>query len=372
MCVCVCVCVCVHNKHILFPCFSLICCRYLSTVPLRNHSTVTLRVEDDAFIKVCDMINDSSVAVRALAATLLGKFRSVSQQFLDQTLDKKLMSHLRVVKSEHERAKELHQAGGTRDWDTGQKWGGGIPKIDFDPSEISLMSAGACGAFVHSLEDEYYEVRSAAVESMGQLGQQSTLFASQCLDFLVDLFNDEIVSVRLKAIRCLQKVSSHIELREDQLETVLGVLEESSREIRTALHELLSSCHITSSAGLDLTLHALLNNLKRYPLDCQSVWKCLQVLGGSHAHLVATMVPQLLSTHPFFMSKEPDVDDPACILPSSHSFFFAVSLLSFYAFLNHFHTRYLCPHSCVQCCLYLLHHPSSLPKSCVPTLFLSS
>ena len=260
------------------------------------------------------MITDSCVSVRALAASLLGKFRSVSEQFLDQTLDKKLMSHLRVVKSEHERAKELHQAGGTMDWDTGQKWGGGVPKIDLDPAEISLMSAGACGAFVHSLEDECFEVRMAAVESMGQLSQQSASFASQCLDFLVDLFNDEIESVRLRAIKCLGQVSSSIELREDQLETVLGVLDESSLEIRGALHELLSSCHITSSAGLHLTLHALLNNLKRYPLDQQSIWRCLQQLGGNHAHLVATAVPQLLSTHPFFMSKEPDVDDPACIL----------------------------------------------------------
>ena len=181
-----------------------------STVPLRHHATLTLRIVDDAFIKVCNMINDSSVAVRALAASLLGQFPSVSQQFLDQTLDKKLMSHLRVVKSEHERARELHQAGGARDWDTGQKWGGGLPKTDFDPTDISLMSAGACGAFVHSLEDEFYEVRTAAVISMGQLSQQSNQFASQCLDFLVDLFNDEIVSVRLRAIRSLQLVSSVI------------------------------------------------------------------------------------------------------------------------------------------------------------------
>ena len=69
------------------------------------------------------------------------------------------------------------------------------------------MNAGACGAFVHSLEDEFYEVRTAAVISMGQLSQQSNQFASQCLDFLVDLFNDEIVSVRLRAICSLQLVS---------------------------------------------------------------------------------------------------------------------------------------------------------------------
>lgn len=70
-------------------------------------------------------------------------------------------------------------------------------QLDFDPGERSLMSAGACGAFVHGLEDEFLEVRSAAVTSMCQLGTRCRSFATQCVDFLVDMFNDEIQSVRL-------------------------------------------------------------------------------------------------------------------------------------------------------------------------------
>ncbi len=91
-------------------------------------------------------------------------------------------------------------------------------QMELDPSEVSLMSAGACGAFVHGLEDEFMgacswrsraldipdlsctscvtEVRSAAVESMCQLGASCPQFAAQSLDFLVDMFNDEIQSVR--------------------------------------------------------------------------------------------------------------------------------------------------------------------------------
>ena len=38
------------------------------------------------------------------------------------------------------------------------------------------------------------------------------------------------------------------------------------------------------------------------------------MIGGNHGHLTAALVPELLSTHPFFMTAEPDVDDPACIL----------------------------------------------------------
>ena len=47
----------------------------------------------------------------------------------------------------------------------------------------------------------------------------------QSLDYLVDMFNDEIELVRLKAINSLRQISANMELREDQLESVLSILE---------------------------------------------------------------------------------------------------------------------------------------------------
>lgn len=47
----------------------------------------------------------------------------------------------------------------------------------------------------------------------------------QSLDYLVDMFNDEIELVRLKAINSLRQISANMELREDQLESVLNILE---------------------------------------------------------------------------------------------------------------------------------------------------
>ncbi len=55
-----------------------------------------MRLVDDAFAKICHAINDPCVQVRVLAATLLGKMPQVGHNFLDQTLDKKLMSDMRV------------------------------------------------------------------------------------------------------------------------------------------------------------------------------------------------------------------------------------------------------------------------------------
>ena len=106
-------------------------------VPLKREQSVEIRMLDDGFVKICDLLNDSSMLVRALAASLLGDFKSVSSKFLEQTLDKKLMSHLKVVKSDHERQLERHQAGGggggggggSMDWDSGRKWGAAAPKV---------------------------------------------------------------------------------------------------------------------------------------------------------------------------------------------------------------------------------------------------
>jgi integrator complex subunit 4 len=50
-------------------------------------------------------------------------------------------------------------------------------------------------------------------------------FAGLALDFLVDMFNDEIEEVRLKAIDSLTKISKHIVLWEDQLGVILSAIE---------------------------------------------------------------------------------------------------------------------------------------------------
>ncbi|XP_041482405.1 integrator complex subunit 4-like [Lytechinus variegatus] len=270
----------------------------------------TLRLVDDGFAKICEMVTDSSTKVRAEAAGLLGSLHSVSTRFLEQTLDKKLMSGLRKKKTAHERQKEQFTSG---EWSTGKKWADDKPQEDVDPESVSLITSGACGAFVHGLEDEYLEVRSTALDSLCELAFQSPSFAILSLDFLVDMFNDEIESVRLNAIHSLRKINHHIKLREDQLEIILNVLDDSSKEVREALHELLSSIAMVTKSCLHKALMFLIRNLNKYPHDRLSIWNCLKNLGTAHPDLTLALVPDLLGTHPYFDTPEPDMDDPAYI-----------------------------------------------------------
>lgn len=69
---------------------------YPENVVMLPESDQELRMVDDAFGKVCNAVNDLSMTVRTLAAQLLGSMKLVSPKFLHQTLDKKLMSNMRV------------------------------------------------------------------------------------------------------------------------------------------------------------------------------------------------------------------------------------------------------------------------------------
>lgn len=69
------------------------------------------------------------------------------------------------------------------------------------------------------------EVRNAALDSLCELASQSASFANLSQDSIIDMFNDEIESVRLNAINSLRKLNRFITLREDQLEIILGVLQ---------------------------------------------------------------------------------------------------------------------------------------------------
>lgn len=68
----------------------------LVPIPDSDHH---VRLVDHAFSQICNMVNDISVRVRTKAASLLGNMTSVSERFLAQTLDKKLMSNMRVCVS---------------------------------------------------------------------------------------------------------------------------------------------------------------------------------------------------------------------------------------------------------------------------------
>ncbi|XP_017012595.2 integrator complex subunit 4 [Drosophila takahashii] len=272
-----------------------------------------LRMIDAAFSKVCEALCDLSLQIRVLAAELLGGMTAVSREFLHQTLDKKLMSNLRRKRTAHERGARLVTSG---EWSSGKRWADDAPQEHLDARSISIIASGACGALIHGLEDEFLEVRTAAVASMCKLALSRPDFAVTSLDFLVDMFNDEIEDVRLKAIYSLTAIARHIVLREDQLEIMLGSLEDFSVEVREGLHLMLGACRVSTQTCLLMVVQKLLDVLAKYPQDRHSTYACMRKIGQKHPHLVMAVAVHLLYVHPFFETPERDVEDPSylCVL----------------------------------------------------------
>lgn len=261
---------------------------------IRLDSQTEVRLIDDAFGKICSAISDLSMHIRSFAAQLLGGLWQVNSEFLFQTLDKKLMSNMRRKKTSHERALENYTSG---EWSSGRKWADDAPQEYLPQESISLIDSGACGALVQGLEDEFYEVRMASVNSLCRLALINPAFAELSLDFLVDMFNDEIESVRLQAIHSLTKISEHIILREDQIEVMLGSLEDYSVEVREGLHLMLGACKVSTRVCLTMVVQKVLEVLSKYPQDKLSAYGCLQKVGSKHPELCMSLTTQLITDH---------------------------------------------------------------------------
>lgn len=68
------------------------------------------------------------------------------------------------------------------------------------------------------------EVRTASIDTVTKLATNNEGFAKSALDFLVDMFNDEIDTVRKRAVDSLAVIGHNITLGEEQIETILGAI----------------------------------------------------------------------------------------------------------------------------------------------------
>ncbi|XP_037937661.1 integrator complex subunit 4 [Teleopsis dalmanni] len=278
-----------------------------------NEEEEPMRLIDSAFNTICISFSDLCIRIRVQAAEHLAQLIQVSPEYLHQTLHKQVMSNLRRKKTAHERGVSLMASG---EFASGKRWMKDSPLELIDTESVSLLSTGACGALVIGLEDEFLEVRAATVDAMCKLALSNPDFAVTSLDFLVDMFNDEIEDVRIKAIYSLVAISHHIVLREDQLEMMLSSLEDYSADVREALHIMVGVCRVATESCLIRVVFKLLDVLAKYPQDKYSTFNCMRKIGQKHPNLCMAVSSRLLQDHPLFQNAELDVEDPAylCVL----------------------------------------------------------
>ncbi|CAG8565312.1 8428_t:CDS:2, partial [Dentiscutata erythropus] len=121
-----------------------------------------IRLLDDSFTKICDMVNDRSVKVRSKnmldklgsfskqACTIMGSYHQVNESILLETLSQEIITHGKSWKpiTGHSKSKKPRF----------------IPTPEGDlEAELRILKSSACGAFIHGLEDAYQDVRNAAI-----------------------------------------------------------------------------------------------------------------------------------------------------------------------------------------------------------------
>jgi hypothetical protein len=331
----------------------------------------TARLVDAAFALVCDAVSDLAYAVRVAAFCAMAELVGVHEPLLLQTFDKKLMSHFQMRKSAHDKLKERHgtkrrgaallasqqdsralqpdisaaadnmdlldddsdvnsdddddnidasKEGPATSAKVGKTegepsivgvgaLGDDMPAGDIDIHDVRLVATGACGAFVHGLEDEIAAVRSAAVRAIYSQAKRSPALAHEALDFLVDMFNDENDDVRKEAIATIALLASHYVLQEEQLDAMLGILDDANTAIRRGMHALLGRITFKNHICLHVVIHYLLNNQSKYPTDTYSIWEALAGLGRHHGALAEYLCRRLLNTSVHFENPEPDLND---------------------------------------------------------------
>jgi integrator complex subunit 4 len=310
-----------------------------------NGQLVDVQIGDDAFQKICNMVNDFSLQVRQRAVNLLGDMKEMNSQMLLQTLSKRI---LEFVGDKPFRSKNYY-------FDEERIQGYTEGDIDIVKSKyINISDATSAGAFVHGLEDEFLEVRNAAIDSIRKLAQKSDEFARTSLEFLVDMFNDEIDSIRINSVNSVTNMGTNIQLNDEQLTSVLTLFSDHSHVVRDSLRALLQTTRLSNVNCLNSTIEAILGNIQKYPQDLLKSYFCLKKVGANHPFLTELIVEDLLRLDMRYKSREPIVDD---------QFYIGIVISVFNAAVGNSSILSLLPHYAEQHYFYLKNkYPQFIPN----------
>ncbi|OAE21426.1 hypothetical protein AXG93_3506s1000 [Marchantia polymorpha subsp. ruderalis] len=226
------------------------------------------KLVDNAYMRVCSMMTDMSVPVKVEVCNTLGEMTGVSESLLLQSLSKKVSA---TTVAEVESNSSVVEG-----------------EVDAAALEERNLLSWSAGAFVVALEDEFWEVRSAAVKSLATLANGSAKMAIGALELVADMINDDSYFF-------------------------LGVLEDSRSEIRKAGHDLLSTITLPSISTFQVTIRAILTSFEKHPEDEESLFTTLEKLGLSHAGYTECIISELLQELRGLLNKEPGLDDPQCM-----------------------------------------------------------
>ncbi|KAG8074500.1 hypothetical protein GUJ93_ZPchr0006g44793 [Zizania palustris] len=221
---------------------------------------------DLMFLQLSSMARDMSTKVRIEAFNALGKSHRVSEGVLLQSLSKK------VIKPS-----------------TGS---GSIIKGKKLPPK--LIFPCAAGIFAHGIEDEFYQVRTAACKSLGALSKFSTQYAQKALDLLMDMMNDDTEAVRMQTLHTLFYMATYgcLSVQEMHMHMFLGLLIDTNALIRDATRKILGLVNLPKLQMFKSAIDVLITSLEKNPEE-QEIYRVLFSVGKNHGSFSANIAKHL-------------------------------------------------------------------------------
>ncbi|CAF2102582.1 protein SIEL-like [Brassica napus] len=218
---------------------------------------------DAVFLQLCSVVRDMSVDVRVEVFKAFGVIGTASESILLQTLSKKV----------------LRAAG------KGKK-----PQNHL--LNESADAAAAAGVFIHGFEDEFYEVRKAAVESFHSLSVNSIEFPDEAVCLLMDMLYDDYMVVRLKALEALHHIADmgNLKIQETYIPAFLDAIVDTSENIRLTARNILKLAKLPDMKLVNKGVDGVLKSLEMYPQDEPDILSTLFLLGQNHSNFVVNII----------------------------------------------------------------------------------
>ncbi|KAL6574549.1 hypothetical protein OROMI_011834 [Orobanche minor] len=193
-------------------------------------SDETKRERSDAlFVQLCLMVRDTEMEIRVAAFNALGTIQTVSEDILLQTLSKKALLAI----------KEKFYPG------------------QYTAKLFKIPATTAAFAFVHGLEDEFYQVRTSACHALQMLMVLSAKFAQ-----------------------------SHVHM-------LFGALVDNNALIRSTVRKTLQFTKLHKLAMVKSCIDGLVKNLELYPQDEADIFHVLYKIGQIHGKFVTRIIHEV-------------------------------------------------------------------------------
>ncbi|CAK9327124.1 unnamed protein product [Citrullus colocynthis] len=221
-------------------------------------------LSDEIFVNLCSMTRDMNMKVRVNAFDAIKRLEIVSEDLLLQSVSKRVLSIFKGKKS----------------------------LVQCSTEQLEMLASDVAGTFVHGVEDEFYQVRRSACDALFNLTILSTKFAGEALSLLMDILNDDSVSVRLQALETLHHMamSNCLKLQEVHMHMFLSALNDNDGHVRSALRKLLKLVKLPDLVTFQSSFYGLLESLESYPQDESDVLSVLFHMGQNHVNMVDSII----------------------------------------------------------------------------------